>query len=173
MRNFVLYFFLAMFFILIMVILGRFSVEYLGALCVNQRYDSAVTYAGWSGFQYCDLERYATRKNLANREYRYIYLQDNSEMRKAITDKMIENLKLNADMSPKDDSFLEDAVEIVGINIYNPDSLPAVINGREYNVTTIEIVTRIQVILPFGEKKTYTKRTIVNADTFLMRAQKE
>lgn len=173
MKHFILYFFIMMFFIFFIVIFGRFAVEYLSVLCVNERYNGAVSYAGWSGFQFCDLERYATRKELANREYRYIYLKDDTATRNEIKNKIADNLNLNADLSPKANSFLEDPVELVEINIYNPDVLPVTLKGQEYNVTTIEIVAKIIVTMPFGEKKSYEKRTIVNADTFLMDIQKE
>lgn len=166
-------FFIVMFFVLFIVTISSFSIEYLGVLCVNQRIDSGISYAGWSGFYYYDLERYAVRKDLSKREYRNIYLEDSVSVREAIKKKIVSNLKLNEDMTPRENGFLEDTVELIEINIYNPDVLPVTIEGKEYDVTTIEIVTRVILKPPLGDKKSYIKRTIVNANTFLIDEQKE
>jgi len=166
-------FMLMMFFVLLIVIISVFTTKYLTVLCTNARIDSGLSYAAWSGFYHYDLEQYASRRELSKREFRNIYLEDNQETRNAIKEKILHNLRLNTDLTPKEESFLDDPFEIVTINIYNPDDLPVTISGRDYSVTTIEIVTRVILKPPLSDKRTYTKRTIVNADTFLIDEQKE
>ncbi len=166
-------FVIMMFFVLFLVVFSVFTTEYLSILCANARIDSGISYAAWSGFYHYDLERYASRRDLGEREIRDIYLEDNQVIRTSIKDKIIHNLKLNTDFTPKENSFLEEPFEIVAINIYNPDDLPISILGIEYNVTTIEIITRFMFKVPLADKRTYTKTTVVNADTFLIEGQKE
>ena len=166
-------FVVTMIFVLLIIVLGVFRTEYLSIVCINNRIDSGLSYAAWSGFYHYDLERYATRKELDKREYRNIYLKDNQEIRDTIRESIIYNLRLNPDLTSKGNSFIRDSLEIVAINIYNPDDLPITLGGNIYSVTTIEIVTKVKFKVPLGEEKLFTKRTIVNADTFLIDEQKE
>ncbi len=161
------------FIVLLQIMLMQFIGELSLFVCLNQRIENALVVSCMTGFYYYDLEHYASRTELSDRELREIHLEDNSIIRTAIRENIKYNLKLNAEYTPGENSFLEDVVEIEEINIYNPEDLPVTIGGKEYNITTIELLAKTTFKVPLLEKKIYTKRIIVNANTFLIESQKE
>lgn len=163
--------FLSIAIISFLIVLGTGLVEYKIALQMNKRVETALSVACFGGFAFYDLEHYAHRKALDKKEVRLVVLEDSSRVKEKITELVIKNLRLNDDLTPKEDSYMIGSIEIVEINIYNPDDLPVTLEGREYHATTIELIARVPFKMPLGEVELKEKRIIVNADTFLVSSQ--
>jgi len=137
------------------------------ALITNNRVETALIASGWGGFTYVDMEELAVRKELTSKEYRDITINRSSQAINKITELIRLNLNLNLDLSPSGESFLLAPLVIEQINIYNPEDLPVILKGREYNVTSIEIRVKVPLKVPAGTVKYFEKTVVVSSNSFL------
>lgn len=167
MRHSVFLLFMTMIIIVFMTIVMGALVDLRVGLITNERVETALIASGWSGFSFIELTDFSLRKEMGSRELRNVVIKKTSATTDNIKALIKSNLKLNDDLSPTRESFLLSSLRIAEINIYNPDELPVVINGEEYDLTTIELRVEVPVKVPNGPVKYFEKTVIVNANSFL------
>jgi hypothetical protein len=133
--------------IIMMLIFGLMVVtEVITIHTLGNRVEDSLISAGWTGFSEVDFDKVAKRKDLSDEEDREVFLKK-IEAKKKVREYIKENLKLDAALMPKNDSYIihkSHPVIIDEITIVNPDELPVICNENILlNRTTIHIKVRI------------------------------
>lgn len=138
----------------------------------SNRTEGDLVASGWAAYSQYDYEAFASRKDIADREGRAIWL-DETAAKAAVEAAIRQNMKLDSSNVPMAGSYLVKTGTAVSlaIDIINPDELPYTLaNGKIINETAIHI----RAALPVERKAPHvrTKDLYVMADTFLISRQK-
>jgi len=126
--------------------------------------------AGWAAFSDYDLEAFATREQINDREPRHIYL-DRVLATQTVEDYLKENMKLDDGYYPLSGSYIRRNFPMgVIITIINPDQLPYDMGGGNMlNETAIYLELNVPIR---KEDPPYLMKTLyVTADSFLISDQ--
>ncbi|WIV11139.1 hypothetical protein [Proteiniborus sp. MB09-C3] len=157
--------------ILLMFVLTIFLIEINSIISLGNRVENSLIGAGWTGFSEMDLEKMSKRKaGLDDPQAREIYL-DKVKAVNVVRQYIRENLKLNINYVPTDESYIPhktNPVIIDEIRIFNPDELPTVAsNGTTITRTTIYISIQIPIDIK-GIGFVYAKKNVfVDIDSFI------
>jgi len=146
-------------------------IEINSIIALGNRVENSLIGAGWAGFGELDLERLSERiEGIDDAATREIYL-DKVRAERIVREYIRENLKLDEDYIPKEDSYItnkSNPVIIDEIRVFNPDELPvAASNGTLITRTTIQITAQIPMDIK-GVGFLYAKKTVfVDIDSFI------
>lgn len=155
--------------ILIMILLTIFLIEITSIITLGNRIENSILGAGWAGFSEIDLEDIGERtEGIDELEVREIYL--NKEKAKNVVRQYIrENLKLNINYVPTDNSYIPNKTKPVlidEIRIFNPDELPVKVDEVNITRTTIKISIQIPMDIKGVGFKYAKKNVLVDIDSF-------
>lgn len=142
---------------------------------LTNRVQGYMTNAAWAGFSVPDLDKLASRTTLSDEESRNTYL-DKVQADEKIRDAIKENLKLDNDYYPTEESFIKlkgYPVIVEELIVYNPDDLPDTApNGKHLTETSVYIKICFPMHIKLVGDVYKEVESIVDTKTFYSRIQR-
>ncbi len=162
---------LIMFFLIIVLVVWTFVLDFQSMVILRNRLESNALASGWSGFSALSLEELSVRNTMSILDLRSVVLNKTVASQNTLN-YIRKNLKLSGQNYPLENSYIADKSRpvLINITVYNQYD-----SGNPSEYTTIAITLRIPLRFgPGGIVPIYSETTYyANYDTFLIQSQKE